>query len=245
MQVLDCLEDVGTESAVGLASSGRERHLVHLDGAVLHDDGEVGVTGAASGRKADIELLPCIARNAELLFSDEGIALLQADGKRAVALGIYRSYEGLAGDQVLRALADARLGTGGDLLRVIHVDGIALHHFERGVTESIPLRGDIRDLDHIGSTLEIRLLAVQGSDLDVLVSGFGIVDPEHDVIVAGGIRLGVAQYTLAVEIDVDGLALADYAELVPVLVFVDLVGRCSPGHDRIESPYHASGPSSK
>ena len=77
MEILYSLKDVRTETAESLTCSCRKRNLIDLYGSVLDCDSKVSVTAVLSCRKSDVELLPLIARYADVLLDDEAVSPLQ------------------------------------------------------------------------------------------------------------------------------------------------------------------------
>ena len=227
MQVLHGLQDVRPETAVRLPRGRGKRHLVHQQRAAGRQDGEVGVAGQLARRQGDVELLPRRARDAERLLPQDAPVPDQRDGQPGVALGIDRAHERLAGHHVLRSLGDARgLRPGGDLLGIVHIDGVTLHKTVAAFTESRPFRGDVGNPDILRKTFEQDLLPVGGSHADVLVKGFRIVLPQGNRILRTAVGDLAGKHLLAVPPHAYALAAAADFQMMPgLLVQLDRLRR--------------------
>ena len=234
MQLLHGLKDIRPESAERHAGGRGQGHLVHQYRAVAGQDGEISITGDFTGGQGDVELLPVRARKAEDLLPQDAAVPDQRDGKPPAALGIDRAHERLARNHVLRALADAgRLGPGRNLLRIIHIDRIALHEAVFTVAKGVPLRRYVGNADILRKASEQNGLSIGRSHTDVAVKGFRIVLPKGDGVLRTCVGNFGIEYLFAVPKYAHALPAATDFQMVPGFL-VQLGGCRRLGDERLQ-----------
>ena len=134
------------------------------------------------------------------------------------------------GNNVLRSLCHAGLSllAGHNLLRIAHVYGIVLDKTILALTESCPLRRNLRYLNILWST--IKDCQISAFHRDIAICSLSIIDPENNVILTGQFKSIILNNLLVIKVHCNLGTLAGDAQLVPILVLIYLIlscrGRC-------------------